>query len=131
MNADDTAQTAILAGTAPLLRTQGAAITLRIWHHLASDDDARLLLFEPFWAEGRPYSLIEAVLSAAETPVRFAQHLSAEQIRTGLPSMSDALAGALRDLLGAAADARMIPAWRAVLETLLETIAARADRRSA
>ena len=131
MTLDDSSLTAIFAETGPRLRAQSAAITLRIWHHLDSED-ARLLLFEPFRADGRPYPLLDAILiAAADARVSFALQLDAPQVRSGQEALGEAFASALADMLGAHSRDHIIPAWRHLLDRMLDRIVDRIERRRA
>ena len=112
---------AVVRATLPEIRTQQAALTMRLWYHLPETFD-RDTLFASYDATGAGPTLVEALLDAlshdepigrAFARVRTLAQYHCEQCQ----ALQRAFLAVVADLLGARATEMVLNAWRQLLAT--------------
>lgn len=114
---------AIVKSTAPVLQSHGLAITTRMYERLFVDPDIKALFDESAHASGeQPKRLAAAILAYARNVDNLpalsdavarmaARHVATHVKPDHYPAVAKALLPAIKDVLGAAVDDKVLNAW--------------------
>lgn len=114
---------AIVKATAPALQKHGVEITTRMYQRLFVDPEIAALFDQAAQRSGeQPKRLAAAILAFAQNADRLdaiapaldriaARHVATHIRPEHYPAVADALLPAIRDVLGEAADDRVLAAW--------------------
>ena len=128
---------AIVKATAPALQEHGVAITTRMYERLFVDPEVKALFDMAAQASGeQPKRLAAAILAFAQNVDKLdvlkpaIERMAARHVETRVeprhyPSVANALLPAIRDVLGEAADDKVLAAWGEAYWFLADILIAR------
>lgn len=126
-----------IKASAPALRAHGVEITTRMYERLFVDPELRALFDSAAMVSGeQPRRLAAAILAYAENIDRLdaltgaVERMAMRHVQSGVrpehyPAVAAALLGAIRDVLGAAADEATLDAWAVAYGFLAGVLQAR------